>query len=143
MKTFTNLTSALKSTLVLAVTLLTAISSSATTPVATEPVKTVIYESIKVTITEKSIFLNWNTVSETGNNHFEVERSTDMSSFKTVALVLDGFSTTGTGKRYAFKEDSGIVKNGQVAYYRLKQFDVNGNISYSEVVKVQIDLGVQ
>ena len=45
--------------------------------------------------------------------------------------------TEGTGKKYAFKEDASVVKNGRVAYYRLKQFDEYGNISYSVVVKVQ------
>ena len=143
MKTFTNLTSALKSALVLLVTLFTVVSATANTTGPTEPVKSVVYGSIRVDITQKSVILNWNTVSESGNNHFEIERSNDMNQFKTVAVVLDGFSTIGTGKRYAFKEDAGKVRNGQATYYRLKQFDVNGNISYSEVVKVQIDLGVQ
>lgn len=60
-----------------------------------------------------------------------------MTDFKTVALVLDGFATEGTGKKYAFKEDVSVVKNSKAAYYRLKQFDEYGNVSYSAVVKVK------
>src|SRR6202007_1362214 len=97
----------------------------------------VVYQSITVTKTEKSLILDWNTASEYRNSYFEVERSTNMTNFKTVALVLDGFATEGTGKKYAFKEDASVAKNGKPVYYRLKQFDEYGNISYSTVVKVQ------
>ena len=67
----------------------------------------------------------------------KIERSSNMTEFKTVGLALDGFTTEGSGKRYAFKEDVSVTKKGRVAYYRLKQFDVYGNISYSAVVKAQ------
>ena len=60
-----------------------------------------------------------------------------MNDFKTVGLVLDGFIAEGNGKRYAFKEDVAVINNSRAAYYRLKQWDVYGNISYSTVVKVQ------
>jgi len=134
-----------KSGLLVIVTLFAAISVSGLAPLTIEhqltatpgPVKSVVYESVSAKTTAKSVLLNWNTVSEFNNSHFEVERSADMINFKTVALVLDGFATEGTGKRYAYKEDIAVVKNGQVAYYRLKQFDAYGNISYSPVVKVK------
>ena len=143
MKFFT--TVAQKLTLVLIITLFSAMYVSALTPVKAkklltampEPVGNVVYQSIIVTKTDKSIILDWNTVSEFRNSYFEVERSLNTTEFKTVALVLDGFTTEGTGKKYAFKENVAVVKNGQVAYYRLKQFDEYGNISYSAVVKVQ------
>ncbi len=125
-----------KSAFVLIVTLFSVMSASAFTTVMPEPTS-VVYQSISVTKTEKSVILDWNTASEYRNSYFEVERSTNMTDFKTVALVLDGFATEGTGKKYAFKEDASFTKNGKVSYYRLKQFDEYGNISYSAVVKVQ------
>ena len=143
MSFFTSL--AKKSTFVLTIILFSAMSLTALTPAIVENISTkipepligVVYQSITVTITEKSVILDWNTISEFRNSHFEVERTSNTTDFKTVALVLDGFATEGTGKRYAFKEDVSVVKNGRVAYYRLKQFDEYGNISYSAVVKVQ------
>lgn len=117
----------------LAVTPVTGETPQAIVP---EPTGSVIYQSIIVTKTEKSILLDWNTASEYRNGHFEVERSYNATDFKTVALVLDGFTTEGTGKKYAFKEDVSVVKNG-TAYYRLKQYDDYGNITYSAVVKVK------
>ena len=130
-----------KSTLVIMVSLFCAMAASATVKngvtIIPGPVGNVVYQCITVSITDKSVILDWNTVSEYRNNYFEVERSTNTTDFKTVALVLDGFATEGTGKKYAFKEDVSVIKNGRVAYYRLKQFDAFGNISYSAVVKVQ------
>jgi len=130
MNLFTSI--AKKSALILTTALFLATASSALTPV---PVGTVVYQSIKVSVTAKSVILDWNTVSELGNSYFEVERSFNMTDFKTVALVLDGFTTEGTGKKYAFKENTPVAKNGRSVYYRLKQFDEYGNVSYSEVVK--------
>jgi hypothetical protein len=133
-----------KSTFVLIVALFSALAVSALTPVTSEnpaiiipePTGNVIYQSIIVTKTEKAIILDWNTRSEFMNSYFEVERSNNANDFKTVALVLDGFTTEGTGKKYAFKEDASVTKKGTV-YYRLKQFDEYGNTSYSAVVKVK------
>lgn len=134
-----------KSTFALIVTIFSVITASAVAPltgekasiVVPEPTGHVVYQSIIVTKTDKSVMLDWNTASEFMNSYFEVERSTNAVDFKTVALVLDGFSTEGTGKKYAFKEDASVIKTGKAVYYRLKQFDDYGNVSYSMVVKVQ------
>lgn len=142
MNVFTSI--AKKSTLILGTALFSVITASAFTPVssepnaniAPEPTTSVVYQSIIVTKTDKSVLLDWNTASEYRNGYFEVERSTNATDFKTVALVLDGFSTEGSGKKYAFKENLSNLKNGS-AYYRLKQFDEYGNISYSAIVKVK------
>ena len=105
--------------------------------ISPETIKSVVYQSITTRITEKSIILDWNTSSEFQNSHFEVERSANMKDFKTVALVWDGFIKEGSGKKYSFKEDNKVLKNRHIVYYRLKQFDLYGNISYSSVVSVQ------
>ncbi len=101
------------------------------------------YASLVATATEKSVFINWVTSSEQNSSHFEVERSTDMKAFKTVAMVLDGFSTTGTnGKSYKFKEDAGDIKKGKTVYYRLKQIDNDNQVHYSTVMAVHINTTV-
>lgn len=98
----------------------------------------IVYSSIDAIATEKNVIVKWVTAAELNNSHFEVERSTDMVAFKTVALVLDGFSAIGTGKSYQFKENAADFKNGKTVYYRLKQFDTEGNISYSITLPVKI-----
>lgn len=101
------------------------------------------YASLAATATDNSVFINWVTASEKNNSHFEVERSTDMKVFKTVAMVLDGFATTGTtGKSYKFKEAAGDVKKGKTVYYRLKQIDTDNQVHYSAVMAVQMNTTV-
>jgi hypothetical protein len=101
------------------------------------------YASLDASANEKGVFINWVTVSELNNSHFEVERSTDMRSFKTVAMVLDGFAATGTnGKTYKFKEASGLVSRVKTVYYRLKQIDVNSQVHYSVVMAVHMNSAV-
>lgn len=95
------------------------------------------YVSLTATTSDKTVFINWVTASEQNNSHFEVERSLDMKAFKTVAMVLDGFAAEGTGKKYKFKEDAGIVNKGKTVYYRLKQVGTDNHVSYSAVMVVQ------
>lgn len=98
------------------------------------------YASLTATASEKAVFINWVTASEQNNSHFEVERSLDMKAFKTVAIVLDGFIATGTGKTYKFKEDAaGAIKNGKTVYYRLKQVGTDNQVSYSTIMAVQMN----
>lgn len=101
------------------------------------------YASLAATANENAVFINWVTASEQNNSHFEVERSTDMKSFKTVAMVLDGFSATGTaGKSYKFKEAAGDLKKGKTVYYRLKQIDNDNQVHYSTIMEVQMNTTV-
>ena len=101
------------------------------------------YASLAATATANGVLINWVTVSELNNSHFEVEKSTDMKAFKTVAMVLDGFATTGTnGKTYKFKEAAGVVGKGKTVYYRLKQIDTNNQVHYSTVMAVQMNATV-
>lgn len=97
------------------------------------------YASLSATASEKAVYINWVTVSEENNSHFEVERSLDKKAFITVAMVLDGFTATGTGKTYKFKEPVGAVKNGKTVYYRLKQIGTNNEVSYSTIMAVQMN----
>lgn len=97
----------------------------------------VIYASIDAVANDKSVIVKWVTSSELNNSHFEVERSFDMKVFKTVALILDGFAAEGTGKAYAYKEGAGEVNNGKTVYFRLKQINEDGKVSYSTIMAVR------
>jgi hypothetical protein len=117
--------------------LFTVASANAATPGLALKVKDgVVYGSVNARTTEKSVIIDWKTLSEVNNNHFEVERSTDKVNFKTVAIVLDGFEGEGTGKIYSFKESISVLENAKVTYYRLKQIDAEGNSTYSALIEV-------
>lgn len=80
------------------------------------------------------IDLFWKTESERDNDRFEVERSVDGINFE-VFQTVKGSGTTQLETQYMTIDENPSVG---VNYYRLNQFDVNGNSKYSEVRAVNI-----
>ncbi|MDN5200052.1 T9SS type A sorting domain-containing protein [Fulvivirgaceae bacterium BMA10] len=73
--------------------------------------------------------LEWETASETSNKGFEIEKSTDAKSFKTIGF-REGHGTTSQVHRYHFEDENFL----QPAYYRLKQIDVDDSFDFSNVI---------
>lgn len=96
------------------------------------------YVSFDAVVNGESVLLKWATGYELNNSHFEVERSFDMNSYNTAGLVLDGFTTNGSGKSYQFKDNSAQLKGRSMVYYRLKQVDIDGKATYSKVLAVRL-----
>ncbi|MFT6982342.1 MAG: hypothetical protein ACJAUD_001109 [Crocinitomicaceae bacterium] len=78
--------------------------------------------------------LLWITDSERDNDYFEVEKSIDGVHFEVIETIK-GAGTTTYETQY-FLTDAEPVQG--VNYYRLNQFDLNGDSKYSEVVSVNI-----
>lgn len=72
----------------------------------------------------------WETVSELNNDFFTVERSGDLKEFDIVTTVKGA----GNSRRKIKYEASDDNPFHGTAYYRLKQTDFDGEVSYSEVV---------
>lgn len=92
-------------------------------------------------INNKTVGLKWTTTHESNNNHFEVERSFDMTHFNTAGIVLDGMALTGTGKSYEFRDNSTELKGKSKIYYRLKQVDNDGGYTYTSTLAVKLETG--
>lgn len=80
--------------------------------------------------------LYWTTSSETNNDFFTVERSTDGINFYPVATV-DGAGTTTQLHNYEAFDD---YPSQGANYYRLKQTDFNGQYSYSSIVTLNTNI---
>jgi hypothetical protein len=100
------------------------------------PVKYTSFDA--VVVDNKSVDLNWMTSFEQNTNHFEIERSFDMSNFKTVGVVLDGFAAGGTNKNYKFNDNSTDLTGKTAIYYRLRQIDMDGKSTYSAILAVRM-----
>lgn len=96
------------------------------------------YLSFDAVVNDKSVLLKWITAQEINNSHFEVERSFDMTTYSTKGIVLDGFPTNNSGKSYMFKDNSAELQGKSIVYYRLKQVDVDGKVTYSKVLVVRL-----
>ncbi len=100
------------------------------------PVKYISFDAVGM---DKSVLLRWVTDQEVNNNHFEVERSYDGTSFSTVSVVLDGFEN-GAQKNYQFTDRAFEIQGKAVIYYRLKQVDNNGRATYTNVIAVKLQI---
>ncbi len=76
--------------------------------------------------------LNWVTATETNNDFFNLERSSDGIEFNTVATV-DGAGNATSIKNYEYFDANPL--NG-LNYYRLKQVDFNGDFFYSTIISI-------
>jgi uncharacterized repeat protein (TIGR01451 family) len=80
--------------------------------------------------------LNWTTLSELDNDHFNIERSTDGVNFEKMGTV-NGSGTTALSHNYDYTDPltglSGII------YYRLEDVDLMGYSTYSNVIALRLD----
>ncbi len=88
-----------------------------------------------------SVELSWATLSETNNLGFEVERrSGAVGAFEKLAGVfIPGHGTTITPHSYGYV-DAGVGPG--TWYYRLRQIDLDGSVSYSEPQSVLVVTGI-
>lgn len=96
--------------------------------VNTLPVTWVSFTAIR---TGEAVKLNWNTVNEKNNSHFEVERSLDGSGWTTIGTVAAG--TWGQEDSYSYTDETAGAAQVE---YRLSQVDLDGRSEYSKIVTV-------
>jgi hypothetical protein len=81
--------------------------------------------------------LGWATASEKDNSHFTVERSRNGIDFEELLNVKGASQAT---KKITYHERDNEPLEG-ISYYRLKQTDHDGTISYSAIEAVEISQG--
>ncbi|HEX8427281.1 hypothetical protein [Hymenobacter sp.] len=82
----------------------------------------------------QQVAIRWATASEKDAANFAVERSTDGKNFATVTTV-PAAGTSATRREYETTDRS--MPSG-LNYYRLKQTDLDGTFTYSQVLPVQV-----
>jgi hypothetical protein len=77
--------------------------------------------------------LNWNTVAA-DFDHFEIERSLDGQNYEKIGSVTNKDFEVKEGQ-YSFRDHfhSSVARNNDF-YYRLKEFEPNGNVIYSKIL---------
>lgn len=94
--------------------------------------------SFEVQTSEKWVSLKWMAAADAGFNHYEVERSFDGQSYKTVGLVMDGFDAANAQKAFQFRDKKSDCQGQTQVYYRMKQVNKDGSFTYSSVVKANL-----
>lgn len=96
---------------------------SAITPLPVE------FISIDASKAAKGVQLTWKVGTELNVSHYEVERSTDGVNYKKIGSVY-----AAQLNNYSFTDQQPV--NG-IAYYRVRNVDIDGDFKYSTVVKFQ------
>ena len=77
--------------------------------------------------------LDWSTATETNNDYFDLERSSDGIEFIRITTI-DGNGNSSSTNNYKFLDSNPFDGTN---YYRLKQTDFNGEYFYSSIVSIQ------
>ncbi|HRD79851.1 MAG TPA: hypothetical protein PLL53_03760 [Saprospiraceae bacterium] len=89
--------------------------------------------SFRATPLAASVLLEWRTASEQNNDYMAVERSTDGIKFEEIGR-LPGIGSTSEPQYYRL-EDRRPAQG--INYYRLRQADYDGTLSFSDVLSVR------
>ena len=92
--------------------------------------------SFTASVTGNSVTLRWTTATELNNLGFEVQRSTENKNWNTIVFV-EGKGTTTSSQNYGCVDN--LVSLGKY-FYRLKQIDLDGGFSFSDVVEVNVSV---
>ncbi|QRR00819.1 T9SS type A sorting domain-containing protein [Dyadobacter sandarakinus] len=85
-----------------------------------------------------STMLSWTTTSETNNDHFEVQYSTDAKAWNLLAMINAAEESTKS-KTYQFTHVN--PANGD-NFYRLKMVDTDGTFTYSKKEHLKFNQGI-
>ena len=85
---------------------------------------------------QNKVNLNWETATETNTNYFEVQRSIDGVNYATVNKV----NAAGNSKNMQSYSVNDIAPAAATTlYYRIKEVDINGAITYSAISAVKVN----
>lgn len=82
----------------------------------------------------QTVSVNWQTASEINSDYFELQRSSDLTNWRSLTHVASAGNSTAT-KNYFYLDKEPTTKN----YYRLTQFDLDGIPTEYGPVYVELD----
>lgn len=82
---------------------------------------------------QDGVELTWETVAEIHNERFEIERSADGNTFELAGIRMSTWEAGDLSRLYTFRDS---VPYAPDSYYRLKQVDIDGIFTYSQVIRV-------
>ncbi|MEY3451597.1 MAG: hypothetical protein RL711_1423, partial [Bacteroidota bacterium] len=104
-------------------------SASASTPLPVD------FSIFNAEFVHDHVKINWQTTTETNNNYFIIQKSTNGRTWENVDRV-EGAKNSSQNITYHF--DDKTPYSG-TSYYRLKQVDLDGKYTYSETKTVDVD----
>lgn len=81
---------------------------------------------------ENEVIVEWQTLTETNNDHFEVQKSSDGEHFNTLTIVA-GAGNSNVPVEYDYSDP---IQDAGTFYYRIRQVDYDGKESFSRVLSI-------
>ncbi len=92
--------------------------------------------SFSASLDRNIVVLNWQTVSESSNLDFEIQRAAKVNNYQWEKIGSEkGFQNSHAVNNYTFVDHS---PRSDSSFYRLKQIEDNGNYKYSKIVKINL-----
>lgn len=85
---------------------------------------------------QNNVTLKWQTSTETNNYGFNIERKVRDGTWASIAFI-EGYGYSISQREYTYI-DKDLFGGGSQLYYRLKQIDNDGSISYSDEVELTV-----
>lgn len=79
---------------------------------------------------QRKVYLNWTTETETNNDYFSIEKSTDGQHFAPIAFIA-GQGSKSTATEYTYTDHNAFTG---ISYYRLSQTDYDGTHSVLKTI---------
>jgi len=87
-----------------------------------------------------TVKLEWTTASETNNDYFQIEKSSDITKWEDVPTCkVPGSGTTQKPHTYSCEDPKANSGGQNLVYYRNKQVDYDGAYEYSNTVKIRLE----
>jgi len=87
---------------------------------------------------DNDVILNWGTLTEINSSHFEIERADNGKDFNTKIGTVTSAGNSNAIKNYSLV-DKAPLKG--MNYYRVKQVDMDGKFSYSNIAVINFERG--
>jgi hypothetical protein len=108
--------------------------SGPTAPTSFSTILPVEYVTFGATPQNDKVILEWSTASETNNEQFTIERSSDGMHFEFIGLN-EGAGNSSELRFYNYIDE---YANNGINYYRIKQTDYDGKFTYSDIRAVRL-----
>ncbi|HAI82046.1 MAG TPA: hypothetical protein DCL43_00120 [Chitinophagaceae bacterium] len=90
------------------------------------------------TLNNNRVWLQWNTATESNNQGFSIERSTNGRDFKAIAFEKSKANNGNSTQNINYEFFDAAIGKYNTLYYRIKQIDNNGKFTYSTIAVVNI-----
>lgn len=90
---------------------------------------------LQARLIEGKVLLTWTTLQEINNEYFTIERTQDFRNYSNVGTVKGSLNSV-TELHYSFTDQQPLAGK---SYYRLKQTDIDGRATYSDLVTINND----